>query len=261
MKSLILRCLAYAALLACPVAALAQTSGSSRDGPTRIASPDGETRRFPTIFGAASAFPSVGGTGFVALTLVNPRQGIAGLGGDGDAVLGYTIGNPIRNLSATFGLTITSLKDFGQSGSVSLNLSRALHVGDRSLTFAGVSASNLAAWGDARQTGESYSAYVSHLVAARSRSGEIPIQLTIGYGNLIAFDRAGLTVGDGAFAGIGVGVARNLSLSLSATETQLNAGLGVSVPGLDAASVTMGVFDVTDRVGRRQFAVSLSYAF
>ncbi|MEL6532373.1 MAG: hypothetical protein AAFQ06_04960 [Pseudomonadota bacterium] len=247
---------------AAPQAALAQTAGASREGPTGLVTPGGDTRRFPSIFGTASAFPSPGGTGFVGLNYVNPRGGISGEGSDGDFGAGYTIGNPVENVSLTFGLSITSLKDFGADGSLSLSAARALVVGERSLTFVGATASNLAAWGDARLNPEAYSIYVSRLSAIPLAGGELPIQLSAGYGDRITLSDDGLgRIDDGAFIGLGVGVSPNLSVSLSATETQLNAGIGFGIPEFPNLSIGMGVFDVTDNVERRQFSLSVSLGF
>ncbi|MEM9318923.1 MAG: hypothetical protein AAGA70_07930 [Pseudomonadota bacterium] len=244
-----------------PTDAMAQATGASREGPTQLESPTGEVRRFPSVFGAATAFPSPAGSGFAGLTYANPRGGIEGEGPDGDAGAGYTVGNPIENVSLTFGLAITSLEGFGDSGSLSVSAARAISVGPRSLTFAGVSASNLAAWGDAEDSPEAYAAYVSHLRTLRTNSGEIPILLTAGWGDQITIDEDTGAIEEGIFVGVGVGVARNLSVSVSATETQLNTGIGFSIPDLPRISVSMGVFDVTNNVERRQFSLGVSLGF
>lgn len=256
----VITCLATGLLT--PIGVSAQPIGASREGPTGIVDPAGQVRRFPSIFGTASAFPSPAGTGFVGLNYVNPRGGISGEGSDGDAGAGYTIGNPIENVSLTFGVTITSLKDFGADGSLSLSAARALFIRDRSLTFIGAAASNLAAWGDADLNPEAYSIYMSHLAALPTGRGEIPIQVSAGYGDRIRLSEDGLgRIDGGAFIGFGVGVSRNLSVSVSATETQLNAGLGFGIPEFPNVSVGVGVFDVTDNVERQQFSLSVSLGF
>ncbi|MEM8882382.1 MAG: hypothetical protein AAGC82_17480 [Pseudomonadota bacterium] len=242
--------------------AFAQATGASREGPTQITGPDGrDTRRFPSIFGSPSAFPSPGGTGFAGLNYVNPREGIEGNGADGDDGAGYTIGNPVENVSVTFGVAITSLQDFADSGSFSVSAARAVSITQQSLTFVGASAGNLGAWGDAQESPESYAAYISHLRALPTGAGEIPVQFTIGYGDETTFDEDGETIGEGAFVGLGVGVAQNFSLGVSATETQLNAGVGFGIPELPSVSVSMGVFDITNNVERRQFSLGVSLGF
>ena len=260
-KPILGSCILAVALMFGATGSIAQTSGASREGPTQIETPSGDARRFPSVFGAASAFPSPPRSGFVGLTYANPRGGIEGEGPDGDLGAGYTIGNPIENVSLTFGLAITSLEGFGDSGSLSLNAARALSIGAQSLTFVGASASNLAAWGDAEASPEAYAAYVSHLrTFPTARGGEVPVLFTAGYGDQITLDNAG-AVGDGFFVGVGVGVARNLSVSLSATETQVNTGISFGIPDIPRVSVSMGVFDVTNNVERRQFSLGVSYGF
>lgn len=259
-KIVLAPCLMAAAVLFSAPEVMAQTSGASREGPTQIETPQGEVRRFPSVFGAASAFPGPAGTGFVGLTYANPRGGIEGEGPDGDAGAGYTIGNPIENVSLTFGLAITSLEGFGDSGSLSVNASRAVSLAPRSLTFVGFSASNLAAWGDAQDSPEAYAIYLSHLRTIQTAGGEIPIMITGGYGDQIVIDDLG-QVGEGAFVGLGVGVARNLSVSVSATETQLNTGISFGIPEIPRLSVSMGIFDVTNNIERRQFSMGVSYGF
>jgi hypothetical protein len=257
-------CLLAAVGLSVP--AFAQPIGTSREGPTALAGAGDSPRRFPSIFGSASAFPSPGGTGFVGLTLVYPRQDVpANTTGadlfDGDFAFGYTVGNPVENISATFGVTITSLKGFGEDGAFSLGLSRALYVGDNALTFVGLSATNLGAWGDAADSPESYAAYVSHLFSIPSAGGEVPVQLTLGYGDRTNYDDAGIAIGEGAFWGIGVGISEQVSASIAGTENEVHLGLGLGLRRFPNWSVSTGVYDVFDNIGRQQFALSLSRGF
>jgi hypothetical protein len=257
-------CLMAAVALTGPVSA--QPVGTSREGPTALAGSGETPRRFPSIFGSASAFPSPGGTGFVGLTLVYPRQDVpAGTSGtelfDGDFALGYTVGNPVDNISATFGLTITSLKGFGEDGAFSIGLSRALYVGENALTFMGVSGTNLGAWGDAANDPPGYAAYVSHLFSVPTAGGEVPMQLTLGYGDRTNYDNAGITIGEGLFWGIGVGVSEQVSASIAGTENEVHLGLGLGLRRFPNWSVSTGVYDVFDNIGRQQFALSLSRGF
>ncbi|MBF9028772.1 hypothetical protein HKCCE3408_00065 [Rhodobacterales bacterium HKCCE3408] len=243
-------------------AGLAQTSGASPEGPTGIAGRDGAVRRFPGTFGAQSAIPSPGGTGYVGLNYANPRGGVSGAGADGDAGAGYTFGNPVDAVSLTFGLSVTSLDRFGDSGALSLSVARVIGIGDRSLTFLGASASNLAAWGDAAAAPEGYTIQISHLLAIPTRRGERPVQVTAGHGNRTTVEDDGSgRIRAGGFVGLGVGVSEHLSLGVSATGTQLNAGLSLGLPDVPALSISLGVFDVTDNVDRRQVSLGVSFGF
>lgn len=218
-------------------------------------------KAFPAIFGAASAIPAPGGTGYAALTFASPRGGVPGADADGDLSLGYTIGNPLDAVSLTFGVNLNSLTDsFGDSGNFNLSLSRAVNIGETSATFVGVSAGKVGAWGDDAGDEEALSAYVSHLAAFGA--GDTPVQFTVGYGNQTTLSDDGLgTIDEGFFYGVGVGVSETISVSLSGTETQLNVGGTVLVPAVSGLSVSAGVYDVTDNASRQQVSLSVGFSF
>lgn len=223
-------------------------------------------KRFPSIFGIPSAFPAPGGTGFVGLVLVHPRRGAGDLETvidklDGDLALGYTLGNPVRGLSATFGATVTSLKDFGDDGALQVSLSRALAVRDNSLTFAGVSATNLAAWGLAKDNPPAYSIYLSHLFALPLQTGELPVQITVGYGDQVAPDGSAQAYDRVPFAGLGFGLSDSVSLSIAATQNEIYAGVGFGISALPDWTFSFGAYDITQAQGRRQFALSIARGF
>lgn len=218
-------------------------------------------KAFPSLFGAASAFPAAGNTGFIALTYGNPRGGASGAGGDGDLGFGYTFGSPIKNLSLTAGVNITGLEPLGDSGSVFFSVARALSLGEKHATFIGASAGNLAAWGDANQLPESYSVYVSHLTSMPG-AAELPVQFTLGYGNQTTLSATNIgSVDDGAFMGVGFGVFKNLAVSMSFTKTTVNLGATAIVPGAERLSVTAGFYDVSANAQRQQFVLTAAYSF
>ena len=251
---------AAAALVVMPMSASAQETPTAPVPAGMAASTT--VNAFPAIFGAASAFPAPGNTGFVALSYGNPRGGISGAGGDGDLAVGYTFGSPVTGVSLTAGINVTGLAPFADSGNIFLSLSRALHVGERGATFVGVSGGNLLAWGDAAADDESYSVYVSHLTTVGGAGMELPVQFTFGYGNATTQSADGFAyVGDGFFAGAGVGLTQNLSVGFSATETAFNVGATATVPGVDGLGITAGFYDATNNVERRQFTLSVGYSF
>lgn len=222
--------------------------------------------RFPGVFGIPSAFPAPGGTGYAGLVLVHPRRGSQNLNTtldnlDGDIVLGYTLGHPVHGVSVTLGTTITSLKGFGKDGAFQISLSRALMVHQSSLTFAGVSAFNIGAWGDATNSPPGYAAYVSHLTALPFDRGEMPVQITIGYGDQVApagrrrsYDRV-------AFAGVGFGLSKSVNVSLAATPKEIYAGFGFGFEKLPLWSFSFGAYDLTQNQGRRQLALTVARSF
>ena len=218
---------------------------------------------FPGIFGVASAIAAPSGSGFAALSYVNPRGGVANSDGDGDFAVGYTIGSPVEAVSLTGSINVLGLQPFGDSGTLAISASRMLRAGGNSATFAAIAAGNLMGWGDARNNRETYTFAVSHLVGIATESGvEIPLHVSVGYGNQATLSDDGRGVsGPGAFLGMGVGVTETLSASLSATETQLNVGFSLVVPALPGLGLSLGVFDVTDNTSRQQWSLGASFSF
>lgn len=216
---------------------------------------------FPGTFGVPTAVAARSGTFFAGLTLANPRGGVAGAGGDGDVVAGYTVGNPLDLVSLTFGVAVTGLSPFGDAGSFSVTANRLISAGGKSATFVGASASNLLGWGVAGDRDAMFSAYVSHLTSLDVAAVEIPVQLTAGYGtdNTRGADGLG-RLSDGMFAGFGVGVTDSVSFGMSATRTQLNVGTTMSFAGT-GMSATIGVLDLADNTDRRQVSLSVAYSF
>lgn len=236
----------------------AVVSAETVQAPVGVLSSPVASLSFPGVFGVPSAVAPKGGSGFAGLTYVNPRGGIAGNGGDASLSAGYTVGNPVENVSVTFGLSISGTIPFGDAGSFSVSASRLLRAGGSSATFVGASASNLANWGAGSDDPE-YSAYVSHLVGVQTGSVEIPMQLVLGCGTSNTRNSAG-GLDDGAFAGLGVGVTENLSASVSFTRTQLNAGVTATIPDT-SMSMSLGVLDATDRNDRQQVSLSIGFGF
>ncbi|MEL6746068.1 MAG: hypothetical protein AAFO68_11490, partial [Pseudomonadota bacterium] len=167
------------------------------------------TKAFPGVFGAASAVAAPPNSGYVGLTYADPRGGISGNGADGDLFAGYTVGNPVDNVSLTFGLSLTSVStdDFADSGALSLSASRLINVGPTSVTFIGATLSNLAAWGDASVKDEGGSIQISHVRDFQTAGGATPVQFTGGYAteNTYKDDGSG-DLDDGLFFGMGVGL-------------------------------------------------------
>ena len=246
-------------------AAQANGVGAGELGITPLVVPAERTTQlaFPSVFGVASAVAAPGGSGFAALSYVNPRGGVTGSDGDGDFSFGYTVGNPIEGVSATVAVNILGLDPFGESGTLSVNFSRLLRAGGNSATFVGLAAGNFLGWGDAENNDTTYTIAASHLVGITTAGGvEIPMQVSVGYGNESTLSDDGLGVaGPGAFIGLGVGVTETLSASLSATQTQLNVGFSLSVPQVPGLGLSLGMFDVTDNTNRQQVSLGASFSF
>ncbi|WP_425074119.1 hypothetical protein [Sagittula sp. S175] len=263
-KSCILASVATA-LVAFPSITLAQ-SWNNADAASQPEYSTGQApKAFPSIVGIPSAFPAPQNSGFVGFTVAAPRGGGKAKpnrdNADGDLGIGYTVGNPIDNISVTGTLVISDIQPFGKAGSFYFDFARALHVGERSLTFGGITAGNVGAWGSAKTRPETYSAYVSHLTSFQTSGGEIPVQVTVGYGDQTTFSSNGATVGEGLFYGLGLGVTETVAVSLSGTKNQVNVGTSFGVKALPEWGGSIGIFDVGQSVNRRQYAISISRSF
>ena len=238
----------------------ATTTAQSENRPFTLSTRNSQ-RAFPSVFGVSSAFPAPGGTVYGALTYTTPRGGVAGNGGDADISLGFGVGSPTKNVGLNFGVDITGTQPLGDAGSFSLSLSRALSVRSNSATLASISASQIGGFGTSKGVPVKYSVTVSHLTSLGAAGNEFPLMLSAGYATRNTFSKTAIgTLSDGFFVGAGVGVAKNLALSMSATQTQVNLGASTTIPGLKGVSVSLGVYDVTNSVQRRQTALTVSYA-
>jgi len=258
----IISCVALlAALTGAPAFAQTASTAVQSEGLSIAQSAQNSQRAFPAVFGVSSAFPVPGGTAYGALTYANPRGGVAGSGGDGDVSFGFGVGSPTKNVGINFGVDITGTQPFGDAGSFSLSLSRALSVQSNSLTFASIGASQLGGFGTSKGVPVKYSATVAHLTSLGAAGNEFPLMLSAGYATRNTFSKTAIgTLSDGFFVGAGIGVSKNLSVSMSATQTQINIGASANIPGLDGVSVSLGMYDVANTVQRRQTALTVSYA-
>ncbi|WP_425073731.1 hypothetical protein [Sagittula sp. S175] len=218
---------------------------------------------FATQFGAPSAIIAPKNTGFVAAQLVDPRGGIKGSDKDGDISFGYTLGNPVSGVGVMLGMDITSVKadkDFGDSGSFSLTLSRMLHAGPNSVTFGAITGSGLGGWGS-QKNNERASAYVTQMRFYDMGGKTLPVMWTLGYGQDAKYVGNGTsTKEDGFFWAFGVGATDFMSVSMSGTENQANFGLGFRIPGVDGLSMSLGQYDITNNTNRTQTALSVAYS-
>lgn len=239
--------------------------GASDVMSSQVIQPSGVTTAlaFPSVFGIASAVASPGGSGFVALSYVNPRGGVENAGGDGDMAFGYSIGNPVEYVGATISVNVLGLEPFADSGNVSVSVSRLLRAGGSSATFIGLGVGDLLDWGDANGGSPVYTLTGSHIWSLRGTGGvEVPMQVSLGYGSSTTLSDDGRGgISQGGYVGFGVGVTPSLAVSVSATETQLNIGASLSVLDVPGLGFSFGVFDVADNTNRQQLSLGVSFGF
>lgn len=214
-----------------------------------------EPRKRLTMFGVPTAGVAASGRVFGSASMVTPRGGVDGAGLDFDTAFGFGIGNERESLGVQFTANVTGTNPFGDAGYLGFKVGRRLVDGPNPTSVA-VSMSKLAPWGSiGNDSDPSVTLVATHLNSVSLGGMDYPVMVTTGYGNQ--------TLGGepGAFLGFGVGITPNLGLSMSGNAEQINAGIGLSIPGIDGLSISTGFNDITDSSDQRQFSLSLSYSF
>lgn len=214
-----------------------------------------EPRKRLTMFGVPTAGVAASGRIFGSASMVSPRGGVDGAGLDFDTAFGFGIGSETESVGVQVTANVTGTNPFGDAGYFGLKFGRRLVDGPNP-TSAALSISKLAPWGSiGNNTDASVTLVVTHLNSFSLGDTEYPVMVTSGYGNQ--------TLGGepGAFLGFGVGLTSNFGMSLSGNVEQINAGVGLSIPGIDGLSISTGFNDITDSNDQRQFSLSVSYSF
>jgi hypothetical protein len=213
-----------------------------------------------TMFGADTAFILPHGAMFIGGTLSDPRGGVAGNDMDGDIAFGAGFLSPTDSIGLEVDVNITGTDPMFDSGALTFKASRALSLQPNSAIFGSVAVSNVAAWGDAKLADERWNATISGMTQIAGPSITHPIMWTVGYGSDAVLRTPGRSLVDsGVFAGVGIGVNKYFGVSVSGTENQMNAGIGISIPGLDGVGISYGVNDITDHMERRQQLLSITF--
>jgi hypothetical protein len=58
-----------------------------------------------------------------------------------------------------------------------------------------------------------------------------------------------------------MGLTETLAGSISFTRSQINMGFSLSIPQIEGAGLSLGVYDITDNTSRQQVSLGLSFAF
>lgn len=212
--------------------------------------------RFASLFGVPAAMTPPKQTAFVSVSGATPRDGIKGNGPDYDMSIGYGFGNPFTSVGGMVSVDITGTQPFADGGSFSMMFSRAVSVTDSSMTFIGVSASDLGSWGVKLDPKAAIMASQYRVVGA----AEIPLIWTLGYGQDSTYQGTTGVKDDGAFWGVGIGPTNYVSLSMSGTENQVNAGATVAIPGVSGLALTAGRYDLANKSKRQQDSFAINYS-
>ncbi|MCT4559226.1 MAG: hypothetical protein N4A61_14345 [Pelagimonas sp.] len=183
-------------------------------------------------------------TGFIAVALSDKRERSNQRDTDASGAFGMGFGDPVHGVGVDFVIGLSSLgkgtngfdaKDFGDSGSINVKLSKQfaspLQAGHTASVALGVG--RLHTWGDADKRDRSYYIAGSSTFSVNTnRGGSLPGMLTLGYGTDIGTQEDK----DGLFAGVGLGLNDWASVGASWYGDEAIAGMTFSrgmTPDLD----------------------------
>jgi hypothetical protein len=216
-----------------------------------------QTPRLVVLQGVATATTFESGTAFASISGTTKREG--GTGIDGSFAFGVGFGDAKTALGGQIVANITSSNpsDFGDSGSLSLKVSRMLpeQFGSASI---GATFDNLAPWGDVvgQDVKTSLALTFARNIPLAGSGQAMPILLNFGAASETSY-RNDWT----AFAAIGLGLSENLSITLAHNGDYEILGLATRLPAVDNLSLSVSLLDALDRKDDRRLSISASYAF
>lgn len=202
-----------------------------------------------TMQGIGSGTVAPGGTLFGSISGSNKR-GPDSDDVDGSLSFGAGFGNAATGIGLQASVNVTSVedRDFGDSGFLSLKFG---HSFDRTL-HAAIGFDNVVTWGDASDNSVETTVALTRF-GHLGGSGGTPYMLTLGAGSHARDDDPGL------IAGFGLGLTEYLGASISYSGDYANLGVGVKIPGLKGASVSLTCNDIFDEEDSRRATLSLSF--
>lgn len=199
----------------------------------------------PSGFGLSSGTASVSLSGSYG-----PERGPGDTRFDASTSLAFGLGDAVNGMAIDFGVVNTSFRDFGASGFLTVGASRQFSFSGGIGSFA-LSASNLAAWGDASDNEESATAVATFLY----NIGGNEVMATLGAGSHLASDNE-----PGLLGGFGVAVAPEWAVSAGFVGDSPIIGANYFPAALAGTSVNFSLRDLDDR-DTAVFSVDLGYAF
>lgn len=215
-----------------------------------------EKPRLVVIQGVATAATMPGGTAFASISGTTRREGREGI--DGSLAFGVGFGDAQKTIGAQIVANITSAEpdDFGDSGSFSVKLSRALPAslggGAIGLTF-----DNQAPWGDV--SAEDVRTSVAWTTASQfplSNGNQLPLLLNFGVSSESDYHDSWTP-----FGAIGFGLSEAYSMTLAHNGDYAILGVTARWPGQDNMSVHASLLDAFDQRDERRVTLTASFAF
>lgn len=165
---------------------------------------------------------------------------------DASTAVAIGFGDPVSAVGLEVGLVLTSFRDFGASGFMTVGINRQFAF-EGGVTSINVSASNLAAWGDAEDSEVSYSVVGSVAYAV----GNTPMVTTLGYGTSygtgFGFSDDDCFVDcEGFVFGIGAGVSETWAISAGVVGDHSMIGATYFPATVEGLSANIWVRDAED---------------
>lgn len=183
----------------------------------------------PSAFGLAG-----GGVGISLSGSFGPQRGSSGEDTRFDASSGVTFGfgNPVTGVGVQSGIALTSFRDFGASGYLTLGVHKMFQSSDAGIYSVALNASHIAPWGDSEALDPGISLLGSYLTSFGSNFALV----TVGVGNDMNDERDV----QGIF-GVGVGVGESYAVSIGQVGDRTSIGLTVSPDLLAGTSLGISV--------------------
>lgn len=184
-------------------------------------------------------------------TYGQPRDGGASTRLDASASLSFGIGDPVNALGLQADVNLTSFRDFGASGYVSLTAHRMFQTSTAGVYSVALSVTNLAPWGDSAQLPAGYSLVGSYLFGLDGRAA----MATLGVANNLNDARRVEGI-----VGFGMAVNDTLALSVGWAGNQSVLGSTWRPAALGGATVSVSLRGLEDR-SRRTLGIDISRSF
>lgn len=225
--------LAAVAVMGTALPAMAQTVG---------------TAGVPTGFGLAGGVLALSASGSYGEER-NPPADRTRYDGSGAVMLGF--GDPVAGLGVQGGVNLTSFRDFGDSGYLSLGVHKMFQTSDAGIYSVALNVSHIEPWGDAKLLDPGVSLVGSYMTSIGGRLALISLGA--------ATDTNDARDTEAVF-GFGMGVSDNVAVSLGQVGQRTALGMTLSPSMLAGNSLSLSVNHDHD-TGENTFVVDLGRAF
>lgn len=206
------------------------------------------TAGVPTGFGLAGGVLALSASGSYGPER-NPPADTTRYDGSGAVMLGF--GDPVDGLGVQGGINITSFRDFGESGYLSLGVHKLFQTSEAGVYSVALNVSHIAPWGDAELLDPGVSLVGSYLTSFGGRLAMVSLGAATDTNN----DRDLEPI-----FGFGVGLSENVAVNLGQVGQRTVVGMSFSPDMLGGLSLTVSLNHNHDN-GDNTLVVDLGRAF